>query len=499
MDRSLQFFVGRDSSVFLYVARRIQEGGLPYRDVWDHKPPLIYYLDLAGLWLADRGLPGLALVELAALVAAACAGAWALHRALGALAAMFGSVAWLALLAVTLDGGNLPEEYALPLQLGAVALYVAGANGARSRGRCVAIGACAGLALLLKPTVLGIWAAIFIAEAIAAWRRRSLRAIALPVAAALLGALAVTLPVAAYLVAAGIAADAFDQAVRFNFHYSQATLGHRLVALLHGIGMTSFSGLLPVALVGWVAAVVRLARGSARGPAARLLAVAVVALPLDFALASWTGRPGRQYFLACLPVLGLLAGIAAASLRPPLERAALKAGVPRSAFVGTAIVLAFALFASAIPAVAIYRHDDGMTDQERSREAATAYVIRATRPADRVLFWGGESGLNYTTGRRAPTRYAYQYALFQPGYADPARIDELLAELDRDVPALIVDATPGTTDLPLDGDARARALVRRPGSALPLRIERLFDWVARNYEQVDTVGPLRWPVYARRS
>src|SRR5256885_12737839 len=60
VDRSLQFFIGRDSSVFLYVARRVQEGGGPYRDVWDHKPPLIYYLDVIGLALADRGVPGVA-------------------------------------------------------------------------------------------------------------------------------------------------------------------------------------------------------------------------------------------------------------------------------------------------------------------------------------------------------------------------------------------------------------------------------------------------------
>lgn len=486
--------------MFLYVARRIQEGGLPYRDVWDHKPPLIYYLDVAGLWLADRGLPGLALVELTALVVAAWAGAWALHRSLGPLAAMFGSVAWLALLAVTLDGGNKPEEYALPLQLGAVALYVAGADVARSRGRWVAIGACAGLALLLKPTVLGIWAAIVIAEAVAAWRRRSLRDLAVPATAQLLGALGATLPVAGYLMATGVGADAFDQAVRFNFHYSQATLGERLVALLHGIGMTSFSGLLPVALVGWVGAVVQLMKGSVGGPSARLFAVAAIALPLDFALASSTGRPGRQYFLACLPVLGLLAGIAAVLIRPPLERAALRLRVPRATFFATAILLALTVFASAIPAVAIYRQQDGMTDQERSRQEATAYVVGSTRPADRVLFWGGESGLNYTTGRRAPTRYAYQYALFQRGYEDPVRIDEMLAELDRDAPALIIDATPGTTDLPLDGAGRARALARRPppGRALPVGIDRLFDWVARRYEQVDTVGPLRWPVYAPR-
>src|SRR2546426_12263930 len=65
VDRSVQFFIGRDSSVFLYVARQVQEGGVPYRDVWDHKPPLIYYLDVIGLALADRGVPGAAVGEVA--------------------------------------------------------------------------------------------------------------------------------------------------------------------------------------------------------------------------------------------------------------------------------------------------------------------------------------------------------------------------------------------------------------------------------------------------
>src|SRR2546430_6535607 len=35
-----------DEGVFLYVARTIAAGGMPYRDVWDHKPPGVYLLDL---------------------------------------------------------------------------------------------------------------------------------------------------------------------------------------------------------------------------------------------------------------------------------------------------------------------------------------------------------------------------------------------------------------------------------------------------------------------
>jgi hypothetical protein len=38
----------RDSGVFLYVGWRLLQGDIPYRDIWDHKPPLIYFVDALG-------------------------------------------------------------------------------------------------------------------------------------------------------------------------------------------------------------------------------------------------------------------------------------------------------------------------------------------------------------------------------------------------------------------------------------------------------------------
>ncbi len=50
----------RDSGVFLYVGWRLLNGDIPYRDVWDHKPPLIYFVDALGIALT----PALALGSL---------------------------------------------------------------------------------------------------------------------------------------------------------------------------------------------------------------------------------------------------------------------------------------------------------------------------------------------------------------------------------------------------------------------------------------------------
>ena len=53
-----------DKEVYRYVGRVMLRGGLPYRDVFDHKPPLIFFLNYAalllggnwGLWLIDTCL-----------------------------------------------------------------------------------------------------------------------------------------------------------------------------------------------------------------------------------------------------------------------------------------------------------------------------------------------------------------------------------------------------------------------------------------------------------
>src|SRR5512145_2493400 len=53
----------RDSGVFLYVAWRFLNGDIPYRDVWDHKPPLIYFVDALGVTLTPHSLWGVWFLE----------------------------------------------------------------------------------------------------------------------------------------------------------------------------------------------------------------------------------------------------------------------------------------------------------------------------------------------------------------------------------------------------------------------------------------------------
>src|SRR5690349_7109259 len=56
-----------DSSVFAYIGWAMKHGLMPYRDVWDHKGPLLYYLNFAGMSLRSTSTLGVGLLELVAL------------------------------------------------------------------------------------------------------------------------------------------------------------------------------------------------------------------------------------------------------------------------------------------------------------------------------------------------------------------------------------------------------------------------------------------------
>ena len=64
------YYPSNDSSIFSYIGSVIRAGGLPYVDAWDHKPPLIFYLNALGLALSDGRLIGVWILETVFLTAA---------------------------------------------------------------------------------------------------------------------------------------------------------------------------------------------------------------------------------------------------------------------------------------------------------------------------------------------------------------------------------------------------------------------------------------------
>lgn len=467
-----------DAGVFFYAANRLLAGGVPYRDVWDHKPPAVYVIDAVGL--AAAGPMGVWVLQLVGLVVAAAISYRVMANAFANTAALAGTLAWIfAAPRLFLEDGTqttFVELYALPLQFAAMGLY-----SARTARTDAFSGVLLGLAGLLKPTLVGTWVAIALREL---WRsvrgsgrRESLGRVALlGIGAAVVLALAV-----AAFGLAGALPSALDQAVRYNLIYSAfATPAARIDAILDGARLTLPSGLLAAGVLGWALAI------ADRRQRPVVVGLALIALPLEMVLAT-SGRAYHYYYLAWLPSLGVLAGYLAnrvLGLRPRFA---------------TFLIAGALLAMSARPAMLVARlavlGDDG------SSRGAAAYIREHSAPGDLVLVWGSHTEVNVLAERRSPTAYVYQYApLATRGYSTAAQFAAFLVDLAKARPLLIVDASKDSVVTPpLDRAGFASWMSPEPQYEWPVGAVRIIDFVEANYERVATLPQTGWPVWRLRS
>ena len=106
----------RDSGVFLYIGWRLLHGDLPYRDVWDHKPPLIYFVDALGISLTPASLWGVWILQFLFLFFTLLIIYKLLDQEFGLYAALAGIIVLTSGLLTILEKGNVTEEYALVFQ-----------------------------------------------------------------------------------------------------------------------------------------------------------------------------------------------------------------------------------------------------------------------------------------------------------------------------------------------------------------------------------------------
>jgi 4-amino-4-deoxy-L-arabinose transferase-like glycosyltransferase len=499
-----------DAAFFAWGGDVVRHGGTPYLAFWDHKPPLIYFIDAAGLTLARGGVWGIWLLNLGALVGSVALCYVVLRRLLGDVGAAFGTVAFTLSLPAVMPW-NLTEAYALPLQWTAILLSLVGAAlPRRAFALGLGLGVLGGLSALLRPNLGG---AELVAAVLLIWSWRSSarapRALAGLGLGLVVGGLVSVGPVLAWLASRGALPDFYDQVIRYNRLYTDVGLKQRIRAGYDGIKLAAQT--LPLLLpgAGWLLAARRALRGRASAEAGLLLPLALAWPVVETALAAVSGRGYAHYFATLTPPFALLAGYVAVEILAAADS-------PRgssSRAVAVVAALAAALVAPRTLDILLMVRDGGLYQRRAAAVAAVAGYVRShTRPEDRVLVWGHAADVYLFSGRQPVSRFVYPLALLTPRYADSALVAGFLRDVERARPPLIVDATAyapeGEAIVPhlgvWDPSWQYPPTSYVPGLYRPVwwrmtpALRTFYDYVDRNYTLADSVGPGRWAVYRRR-
>ena len=460
-----------DSHLFAYYGWCVSEGARPYVDVWDNKPPGVWWANAAGFALCGEGMGGELLISTLAtavsLIAFVVVARAAYGSSMSVLAAITGCVLLTHL--VYEGGANRTETFVVACELTAVAGYVCWLRNRKLRW--LILGAmAAGVAPLFKQS--GLAAGVACAAHLALTQRR---AAGWRLWLAVCGAFAVTpLCAAAALRIQGGLGEAWHAVGSFNrayFAIGDATwlrvdraldiywetikpLGWLFAAAGVGVGWELWSR--------W--------RSSSRTAGSDVLGLFVVWLLLAAYLACV--GPGRRghHFMPVLPTLGLLALY-------PLQKVSggrgLAAGLvarPTSAVV--LMLFVYGLWYLAVLDAGELRRcwDVKPTWYALSYAKPQAYQLQAeevrrlTQPADEIYVWGWSPG-TYRYAYRLPTsRFATFEKLGQVGAHAQFIFDEALADIRANPPRAFVISDPDLCGL----------------RAEPTR--DFNDWLLHNYE-----------------
>ena len=484
--------LGVDQGLFACFTRWVPRGWLPYRDLFDSKPPLFLYW-----WALPAAIPGdfgRAIWWTEGLwLAATSVVAFRVARSL------FGAAAGVATVGLLLVGLSAPgfggfwsraqaeELLVLPMLASLSWALRPGARAAFGAG--VLVGVC-GLFKIPSMAIAGAWAVLFAARH--PRREAAVRTLLLGLGVVTPWALAV-----AWFSAHG-AFRAFVDGVFVYHRHNAVFIAPPWDAVLDGFSreMLDTTPLLLAAAAFGLFALLR-RRASAGWWLATFVAVTCAAVVLQRQLAGY-------HFLLTVPALALAGGYGVAVA----TRAIRRSGRVRVVGALTGLVL-LALGARTLSSYAEaygpgLSYTLGRTDRPRylltiqqgsysnlMEEEAARYLAKEAPKEAGVFVWGLSPGIYALADRHPTTRYPFHKLLYTeaplsrmiPGLE--ARRAELLARLDRDPPLFVlVGRNDGNAFDPLDS---YRSLQR---------FTALDDRVRRDYALTNQIG--RFLVYRRK-
>ncbi len=419
-----------DSAIFIYFGKAMHEGKLPYRDMFDHKGPLLWLIEYIGVALGRGSTTGIWFLELAAMtfdVAMAYKCARKVCRS-SFISLIMTGMSFVPLITF-LYGGNLSEEWALPFVYASLYIYLDYLIADRfSFLRIFTAGACCGAVLSIRPNMVAVWVVFSLWILAGLIIKKEWNKAGICAAAFFSGCAAAILPFIIYYAAYGQLGQMWYDYITFNIFYCNTYGGFgNLVPV-----MRQFLSLSPLLTVPFVLLAIWLVISDRRSWQWTLILFMLV----TGITASSGGRAFLHYAIIFTPCIVMpLAALADDMLK---LAAGNKRMGKRAGYVCTAAVLC-------IICAMFLKYNSGFRGQpdkfrslraeNKNDEGLIAYIKANTMPGEPIMLNGMNSMYYYASGHYCNNRNFIQHT----GYGeDDILYAEIMKDIDTDPPRLVI-------------------------------------------------------------
>lgn len=497
---------GRDGGIYAYIGTRLAEGEVLYRDVWDHKTPLIHYYNAALFKVFGPSFRVIAIAEAIWLSFAAVV-MYAIARNI--FTSHF--IAWCVsivfiIYAISLkiiEYHGMTETYAmLPAVIGmwSIIRYTK-----KPQYKWLVIsGVCVALAFGFRQTAAVIAVPIAAAALFTLlYKKFGYKEIVLHGVVYVLAVLTPIFIVTAIFFFLNAFDDVMSQVFAYNAVYAQSKTGSVVSAFkfLLSSNLAKYPYLLTLSLFGILSGIIlsiQTRRDNSNPSYVRMYFVlALLWFLIDLWAISISGRYYEHYFFQLIPSLAVLAGFFMYLL--PIRSIAVTSTV---VLIVAALAWLYSPFGTDIANQQDFwrKYQKAQTEEDRyilayeSQKGKVITWMRQLPEHDQVLFWGAEAELYVEGGHEYRLKHSFMYPLHARDYVTPEMTDGFLSSLANRPPQYIVDASGTDSSIASirDGKIRNTNLISSEETVKPV-----IDFIQTNYSVYDTIE--RWTIYKRNT
>lgn len=415
-----------DSSVFRTVAMMMDKGYMPYKDSFDHKGPLLYIIDWignkislsSGIWMIEFGCMIITLFMIYKIARLSCkiSSAWITMAVSSSL--LFGYF-W---------GGNLVEEYAMPLI--AIGIYIFldyFLNDFLSKKRLMVSGFCLGAVLLLRPNMMAVWMVFCLVIFGMLVLQKKWEDLVQIIIWFLAGMALMIVPVLVWLAVNGDLVQFWKAYIVFNREYTAAVDAGNLTVERWKTFLVFLNTF--VQITGFVSIAYNCTRKS------KILNIAYgLYMLLNLGLICMSGRDYEHYGMIIVPAVAYPISLIFSDIERVKEESISRAMTLLVGIymMGVIVLPVWITAVNEIPEIYMTRSNDN-----RPENAVTiAEIIDSNTDEDQAIsVYGNWDYIYIISNRKHATRYSFQFPI---GQVDTQIMEEYLGQLQQEEPPVIV-------------------------------------------------------------